>query len=72
MSANYIFFEGTAREAVEKKLQLNNAELDLVTIGLLAKHGIIRTIGDGPKPQRGKTPKKYAFIYRDTMVYSYG
>lgn len=63
-------FTGTAKEFVNAKIRLNGAELDQITVGNLAKHGILYTVGEGDKPARGRTPKKYKAVSRSGLTFS--
>lgn len=60
-------FQGTAKDFAEH-VSLNGHPLDQMTVNSLAKHGLIETVGEGQKPARGRTPKKYKAVTREGFV----
>lgn len=63
--------EGTARQFEEWQVKLNGLPLNQVAVNLLAAHGLIEVIGEGPKPARGKTPKLYRAVSRGEFQFSF-
>lgn len=67
-------FTGTAKDFAESGIYLNGKALDKITVGNLAKHGLIETVGEGDKPTRGVTPKLFKAVSRadGSMLFSKG
>jgi hypothetical protein len=63
-------FVGTAQQFKSSHVYLNGKALDAVSIGALARHGLIEDAGDGPKPVRGRTPRLYKVYTLGNMVFS--
>jgi len=63
-------FIGTARQLEERGVTLNGSKLNQVAVNLLAQHGLIEVIGEGPKPARGKTPKLYKAVSRAELIFA--
>lgn len=63
-------FTGTARQFEEQEITLNGNKLTQIAVNLLAQHGLIEVIGEGPKPARGKTPKLYKAVSRGELIFS--
>lgn len=55
---------GTAAELVQKKLKINGVEVDAISMGVLAKLGLVQTVGDAAKVpgKRGRVGKILAFV----------
>jgi hypothetical protein len=64
-------FVGTAREFEDNRIRLNGEPLDAVTVSSLARHGLLEYAGEGTKPSRGRTPKKYKAVSREGMQFSF-
>lgn len=64
-------FTGTAKDFADQGVKLNGVMLDAVSVGALARHGLLEVVGDGPKPARGRTPKLYKAVNSNGMVYSF-
>ena len=60
------FIEGTATELVNRGIIINGATVDAVGFSVLAKYGIVQTVGKAPKVE-GKRGKQ-GNIYRVTAV----
>ena len=72
IDTTYITFEGTASDFETQGIKLNGRFLDKITVGNLAKHGIIEVIGEGPKPKRGRTPAKYKAVSSNNLKFEKG
>lgn len=57
-------FRGTAAEMVAKGLKINGVPVDAITLGALAKVGLVKTIGEAAKVEgkRGRPGKILAFV----------
>lgn len=51
------YFQGTANDFIKAGIMLNEHVLDQVSISVLVRCGILKIVGEGQKPLRGKTPK---------------
>lgn len=60
------FIEGTATQLVSRGIIINGAKVDAVGFSVLAKYGIVQTMGKAPKVD-GKRGKQ-GNIYRVTTV----
>lgn len=69
MTINTFTFEGTAKDFENQSIKLNGKLLDQVTVNALARHGLIETVGEGPKPARGRTPMKYRAVSNECMTF---
>lgn len=63
-------FEGTAKDFADRGLKLNGQLVDQMTVNAFGRHGIIECIGEGQKPARGKTPKKYRAVNTENMTWT--
>ena len=63
-------FVGTAKQFADSNVFLNDQRLDQVSVGALARHGLIEDAGDGPKPLRGRTPRMYRVFSQGNMVFT--
>ena len=70
MQFENVVFIGTAKEFVEAGVMLNGQPLDQITIGSMGKHNLLVDAGEGAKPARGRTPKKYGAQNRAGMVFT--
>ena len=63
-ASNGAAIQGTAAELVEKKLKINGVEVDAISMGVLAKLGLVQTVGDAAKVpgKRGRVGKILAFV----------
>lgn len=52
-------FKGTAKDFEDNRITLNGIELDQLSVNTLGKFGVLKVVGEGPKPARGRTPKLY-------------
>ena len=61
---NQAVFRGTAAEMVAKGLKINGVAVDAITLGALAKVGLVKTIGEAAKVEgkRGRPGKILAFV----------
>jgi hypothetical protein len=64
-------FTGTAKDFEDKKVKLNGQALDKITVANLAKHKLLEDAGEGEKPARGRTPKKFKAVSAQGMVFSF-
>lgn len=64
------FIEGTASELVNRGIIINGAQVDAVGFSVLAKYGIVQTIGKAPKIEgkRGKQGNIYRVTARDGFL----
>lgn len=62
--SNSAALQGTAAEFVQKKVKINGIEVDAISMGVLAKFGLVKTIGDAVKVpgKRGRAGKVLAFV----------
>ena len=62
--ANQAAYQGTAAEMVAKGLKINGVPVDAITLGALAKVGLVKTIGEAAKVEgkRGRPGKILAFV----------
>lgn len=63
-------FVGTAKQFASNKIFLNGRALDAISVGALAHHGLLEDAGDGPKPQRGRTPRLYRAFTNNNMHFT--
>jgi hypothetical protein len=63
-------FTGTASEFEEQGVKLNGKFLDKITVSNLAKHGILADAGEGAKPKRGRTPRKFTAVSNEFLIFS--
>lgn len=61
---NEAVYTGTAKELQEKKIKINDVEVDQIGLAYLAKYGIIKVVGTEAKPEhkRGRAGKILAFV----------
>lgn len=64
-------FTGTAKDFEDKMVKLNGQALDKITVANLAKHKLLEYAGEGDKPARGRTPKKFRAVSLPGMVFSF-
>lgn len=62
-------FVGTAKDFEENGIKLNGSKLDKITVANLAKHGLLEDAGEGEKPARGRTPKKFKAVSREGLMF---
>lgn len=64
------FIDGTAAELVNRGIIINGATVDAVGFSVLAKYGIVQTIGKAPKidGKRGKQGNIYRVTARDGFL----
>lgn len=63
-------FVGTAKQFETANVHLNGKALDPISIGALARHGLIEDAGEGPKPSRGRTPRLYRVFSAGNMTFT--
>ncbi len=61
---NQAAFTGTAAEIVSKGVKINGVEVDAVAMSILAKYGLVKTVGEEVKSEhkRGRRGKILAFV----------
>lgn len=65
-------FVGTSKDFEEAKITLNGERLDQVSVNILGKHGVLKHVGEGRKPARGRTPKLYKAVSSAGMLFEQG
>ena len=62
--------KGTATELVQRGITINGAKVDAVGFSVLAKYGIVQTIGKAPKVEgkRGKQGNIYRVTAQDGFL----
>jgi hypothetical protein len=61
---NQVAFQGTAAEMQAKGVKINGVLVDAITLGALAKVGLVKVIGEAAKVdgKRGRPGKILAFV----------
>lgn len=64
------FIDGTATELVNRGIIINGVRVDAVGFSVLAKYGIVQTIGKAPKVEgkRGKQGNIYRVIAKEGFL----
>lgn len=62
--SNAAALQGTAAEFVNKRVKINGVEVDAIAMGVLAKFGLVKTVGEASKVEgkRGRPGKILAFV----------